>query len=109
MNKDTEVYLWDIQDNIALIMEFAADNKWDIKTRYAIERAMTIIGEAVRRLDDDTKTKLPTVSWNKIKELCNIIIHEYEVVNPLILKDICNQHLKPLQEAIQHYFNSKPK
>jgi uncharacterized protein with HEPN domain len=67
---------------------FAAD-----RMRYsAVIREFEIIGEAVGKLADDTKTVYSDISWKGIKEFRNLLVHEYfgvdlEIVWNTILND----------------------
>ena len=45
--------------------------------RYAVERQLIVIGEAVRRLSDSFKAGTPGVPWKAIVGLRNILAHEY--------------------------------
>lgn len=43
----------------------------------AIAYNITIIGEAVRCISDETKTAHPAVPWKQIRAMRNILIHDY--------------------------------
>jgi len=43
----------------------------------AVIRRLVIIGEAVRNISTELKQKCPTVPWQKIVGMRNILIHEY--------------------------------
>ncbi len=43
----------------------------------AIAYNITIIGEAVRCISDETKTAHPDVPWKQIRAMRNILIHDY--------------------------------
>jgi uncharacterized protein with HEPN domain len=49
----------------------------DDKTKLAVERCFEIIGEAVAKLSDETKTKYPDVGWRDIKDFRNKLAHDY--------------------------------
>jgi len=49
----------------------------DDKTVYAVIRALEIIGEAVKNIPGDVKTRFPEVPWKDIAGMRNKLIHEY--------------------------------
>ena len=60
--------LLDIRDHIDLIERFTAGMAApefiaDLKTLYAVERAILIVSEAIRRLPDDVKLRHSEIDW----------------------------------------------
>lgn len=53
----------------------------DMKTVDATVFNISQIGELVKNISDDTKTKYNNIEWNMIKGLRNRIIHDYEGIN----------------------------
>jgi uncharacterized protein with HEPN domain len=53
-----------------------------------VERAVQIISEAVRTLPREIMARYPEVEWPKIAGIGNILRHEYERVDPMIMWDI---------------------
>lgn len=103
--KEIAVYLLDMLDHIGFIEEFMADGQWDNKTRLAVERAFTIIPEAARRIPEAYKAQQAQIPWAEINGFRNIIVHEYETVNPAIVRDIISNHLHPLKAELQKLLN----
>ncbi|MBS44863.1 MAG: nucleotidyltransferase [Nocardioides sp.] len=66
----------------------------------AVLRNLAVIGEAVRTLPSEVKDARPDVAWPAIAGLRNVVIHEYFKVNPAIIRDIVDNHLVPLREAL---------
>jgi uncharacterized protein with HEPN domain len=50
--------------------------------RYAIERCLTIIGEAARRVTDEGRMACPSLPWRQIIGLRNMLAHDYQEINP---------------------------
>ena len=61
------------------------ENK-DVKD--ATIRRIEVIGEAVKNISNDFKTKHPEVEWKKIAGLRDILIHEYFGIDLNIVWDI---------------------
>ena len=82
MKKEDFVYLKHILDAIYLIEEYASEINLDnfLKTRLvqdAIIRQIEIIGEATKRLSDDTKSKYAEIPWKDMAGMRDKLIHNY--------------------------------
>jgi uncharacterized protein with HEPN domain len=66
----------------------------------AVLRNLAVIGEAVKALPAELKAGHPEVAWPAIAGLRNVVIHEYFRVNPDAIRDILDNHLAPLSEAL---------
>lgn len=80
----------------------------DLKTRYATERAILNISEAVRNLErhgrhDNPDFSLASVSteieWAKIKGIGNVMRHDYENVSASRVWGVVAGHLDGLEQA----------
>ena len=80
----------------------------DLKTRYATERALLNISEAVRNLEKhgrstDPRFSLSSIStdieWAKIKGIGNVLRHDYETVSPERVWAVIENHLDDLERA----------
>ncbi|WP_406656196.1 DUF86 domain-containing protein [Methanolobus sp. ZRKC2] len=49
----------------------------DIKTQYAVIRALEIIGEAAKNVPEDIRQKYPAVPWKDIAGIRDKLIHAY--------------------------------
>ena len=79
--------------------EFSAD----IKTIYAVTRAIEIIGEAVKNIPSDVRQKYPEIPWRSMAGMRDKLIHAYfganlERIWETIQRDI--PALKPKFERI---------
>jgi uncharacterized protein with HEPN domain len=54
----------------------------DRQLRYAIERALEIVGEATSNLSDEVKARDPSIPWDEMRGLRNIVAHAYHRVDP---------------------------
>jgi uncharacterized protein with HEPN domain len=54
----------------------------DPKTQAACIRQLEVVGEAVKRLSDDTKKSYPGVPWRQWAGMRDVLIHAYSRVDP---------------------------
>ena len=103
MTEQSKKYLSDILRAIELIEQFSVATRSyqeyisDLKTQSAIERQLSIIGEAVNKLD-----KLAPDSTlehaRKIVGFRNRIIHAYDAVDPAMIWTIIQKYMPLLKE-----------
>jgi len=82
MFRSDMLYIEDILNSINAIEEFVSvvDFKVfsnDRKTSSATIRELEVIGEAVGKISDELKTEYPDINWRDLKDLRNLLIHEY--------------------------------
>ncbi len=53
----------------------------DIKTQSAILHQLLVIGEAVKRLSEDFRTRHPEIPWPRIAGMRDKLIREYDAVD----------------------------
>jgi len=53
----------------------------DMRTRYAVERALEIIGEAAKQVSQETKNQHAQIPWAGIIGFRNVLAHEYGAID----------------------------
>ena len=103
MTKDPRVYLAHILECVQKIELFTADGKGrfmlDRMVQDAVMRNFEIIGEAAKRLDDSYRTAHPEIPWRALAGLRDVLIHQYEGVEPARVWAIVERELPTLREA----------
>jgi uncharacterized protein with HEPN domain len=103
--RSLNLYLCDIIETIETLQEHfrdvSVDDLRDVTKKWAIERGISIIGEAVYKLND-LKRGLPISNLTNIIATRHIVIHEYEYVNSAILVDIINVNLPVLKIEVEN-------
>ena len=102
--RSREAYLWDIADSCRAIVEFVrgrvlSDLKQDRMLRRAVERELSIVGEAVNQATrhfPDLGTSIGPV--RQIAGFRNRIIHEYSEIDPDIVWAIVQNEVPRLLE-----------
>jgi uncharacterized protein with HEPN domain len=105
MPRDGE-YLLDILEAARLAMTYVAEKtkeefEADIQCQDAVIRRLEIIGEAARRISDQTRSALPHLPWNAMIGMRSVMIHEYNDVDLSIVWDTVQNHLPALIRLIQ--------
>lgn len=83
-------YLWDMLDAALAVEEFVrektyADYLSNRMLRGGVERHIEIVGEAARRISEETTQAHPEIPWRAIVGQRNVLAHEYdEVLHELI-------------------------
>lgn len=104
--RSQEQYLTDIDEAMADAQRFAEghdlhDFLEDRQLRYAIERALEIIGEATSNLSDEIKNRDQSLPWSEMRGLRNIVAHAYHRVKPARVWRVVTQDLPQTHEKIR--------
>lgn len=104
MNKDFRVYLMHIVERIDRIIQYTQEGEnaflADIMVQDAVIRNFEIIGEAAKRIPEDFRGKHPNIPWRAITAFRDVLIHQYEGVDPAEVWRIVEKDLAGLRQAI---------
>ena len=67
----------------------------------ALTRCLEIVGEAASRVSPKTRDSLVTVQWRKIRQMRNILVHEYSAVDYDIVWQTLREDLPGLIGALE--------
>lgn len=98
--------LKDILKNIERIQQYTSGYGFegfavDQRCQDAVERCLSRISEAVRKLEGREKEIAPDLPWADIRKLGNVLRHEYDSVEAVRIWHIVIEDLTPLRDAIQ--------
>jgi len=111
MRLEVNKYLYDIQHAASLVMQFTAGKTFDeyaqnAMLRLAVERAFTIIGEALSQLARlDPALAAQFGEYQRIIAFRNILIHAYAEVDDRIVWDVIEQKLPALYQQATSLMN----
>jgi uncharacterized protein with HEPN domain len=106
MDNKIKTWLWDISKAIENIENFLPEKRVftefqkDLKTKYAVERNITIIGEAMNRILS-VDENIPITSARKIVDTRNQFIHNYGKIDDDKVWNIVINHLPTLKTEIE--------
>jgi uncharacterized protein with HEPN domain len=101
-----DAYLVDILESARLAMSYVAGKTReeflaDPRDQDAVIRRLAIIGEAAHRISEQTRAALPEVPWKAMVGMRNIMIHQYDSVDLLLVWDVLQDDLTPLIVALE--------
>ena len=77
--------------------EFAADPK----TQDAVIRNFITIGEAANHVPDDIAQRYPAIPWGDMRDMRNVVVHQYFGVSLRTIWETVQSELPPLVESLQ--------
>ena len=81
------------------------DYQRTVVVRRAIERCVEIVSEASRHLPDAMKDRYPGAHWQEIKAIGNLLRHEYQRVDDLVMWRIAKNFFPELRRVIADMLN----
>ena len=98
--------LQDILECISKIQQYTHGQDFEqFNTNELVVEAVTynfaIIGEASRHVPVDMTERYPNIPWLDMRDMRNLVIHEYSAVNKHILWDTIIEDLPPLIPLLQ--------
>jgi uncharacterized protein with HEPN domain len=75
------------------------EREWQL--RWLVQRAIEIISEASRGIPEQLKATRPEIPWPKVRDIGNILRHQYEGVSDPILWRVVTDELPRLKTAIE--------
>ena len=61
----------------------------------------TVIGEASNKISETFKAQYAQLPWREMADMRNKIVHEYESINPKIMRQVIEDELLPLRHQIE--------
>ncbi|MCA1992227.1 MAG: DUF86 domain-containing protein [Coleofasciculus sp. S288] len=94
-------YLLDILISARLALNYVSGKTWieflaDIQFQDSVIRRVEIIGEAARRLSEETRISLSQIPWSDMIGMRNIMIHNYDQVNLEVVWNVVQTDLPSL-------------
>lgn len=102
VKRSLRIRLEDIVENIDGATELTAglsfaEYKGNFGVRKAIERCVEIVSEASRHIPDDIKETYPNAYWPEIRAIGNLLRHQYQRVDDLVMWRIATKYFPELK------------
>jgi len=112
MTRTADILLREIHEAIRLIREYTAGVSFeafsdDAEKQDAVIRRLEIIGEAVKNLPQDLRTKYPNIPWREIAGARDVLIHEYFRVDLVLAWEMVQDDLPKLASDIDEILSSE--
>jgi uncharacterized protein with HEPN domain len=96
----------DILETIARVEEITRgkslhdfEASWQL--RWTVQRGIEIISEASRSIPDAVANTRPEIPWRKVRDIGNVLRHEYEAASDRVLWNVVVDELSRLKVAIE--------
>lgn len=98
------VYLLHIRDCCQRILECAALRDQGTVPAHilldAVCRNLEILGEASRKIGQDFRDAHPSIPWREMNDLRNVLIHNYEGADPVMVWGIASREIPQVLSAV---------
>ena len=99
--KDDRLYLVHIVEALRKIMRYTRGGRdaflADEMIQDAVYRNFLVIGEAAKRVSEATRAMDPSIPWRGMAGLRDVMVHQYEGVQPDLVWQIRDEQLKTLE------------
>jgi uncharacterized protein with HEPN domain len=98
-------YLWDMREALRSVRTFIAgktltDFLGEELLQSAVIRQLTVLGEAASRVSTDLRNRHPQIPWRTIVGLRNVVVHQYDKVEPADIWLIATNDARALVEQL---------
>ena len=112
IKRSTRIHLEDILETLDGAQDIMKDvsfeaYKSNFEKRRALERCVEIISEASRHIPEELKARYPDSYWPEIKAIGNLLRHEYQRVDDLIMWRIAQNYFPELRRVIKEMLERK--
>ena len=103
--RDERLYLADIRDSVEKILRYTSGGRdeffADPMRQDAVVRNLEVMGEAVRKVSDETREAHPEIPWRQMAATRDRVIHGYFTVDLEIVWEIVETELPRLRQALK--------
>jgi uncharacterized protein with HEPN domain len=67
----------------------------------AVERSLSILGEAAKRVPSDVRQRHPAIPWRAVTGLRDVLVHDYFGIDLAVLEEVIRQEIPALIDALR--------
>lgn len=106
MSRGVEILLGEILEAIDLLRQYTDGLDYEefagnVEKQDSVIRRLEIIGEAVKGIPDDLRSRHPSVPWRDIAGARDVLIHEYFRVDLEMAWDMIHEDLPELEAEVR--------
>ena len=92
-------------ENAELLLSFSIDTTEaeyasSVEKQYAMKFAFVMLGEDAASISEELKLKYPSIPWQSIRGMRNIIAHDYNKTDKEFIWDAVVNNMKPLRQQL---------
>jgi uncharacterized protein with HEPN domain len=111
--RSDDVYLADMLRFAREASEFVSGRTWDeflsdLLFRRAVERSVSLVGEAAKKVSTEFEEAHPEIPWNRIIVQRHRIVHEYDLIDESIIWSVATVHVPVLIEQLERLLPPPP-
>lgn len=105
-NREYRDYIEDIYNDMMRVGEFIKgltfdDFMLDVRTQYAVCKALENMGEASKRIPESIRKKFPQIPFKQMAGLRDVVTHDYDGISHDMIWQVITQDLPPLEEQLK--------
>jgi uncharacterized protein with HEPN domain len=109
--RDWKLRLADLLDAVDAILGYTQGMDYptfcvDRRTQDAIIKNIAVMGEATNGIPGEVRAGHPEIPWEEMRDIRNVLIHEYFGTSLPILWHTVTEDLPPLAEKLRRLLNS---
>ena len=110
-NRDYRDYVIDIHSEIIRIQEFTDGMDYDaflsdIRTNYAVMKALENMGEAAKKIPESLRSKYPEIPFREMAGMRDVVTHNYDGISYDMIWEVIKKEIPKLIPELEIMIDS---